>query len=138
MVFKEIQTGERVNKAASDGQKLRMMNKVISKCLWFKPKYVIENDENNVLEEVPSANKNQTNSKSSKKLFNKQSNPNNFNTQIVTVIFIPSTHRSNLQKLLQTNDDNFTRAHNIPRAKFIERGGTKIIDLIGTKDPWKA
>ena len=45
---------------------------------------------------------------------------------------------SALQKTMQRKDDEFTKVHGLGRCRFVERIGTKLIDLVGTKDPWGA
>ena len=51
MVMKEVNGEGRVNRAASEGHRLRIINKLTGKCIWFKPKYTIQNDEINILED---------------------------------------------------------------------------------------
>ena len=52
------------------------------------------------------------------------------------VLFVPHTPGGGLQKLIQRAEDNFAALHKIPRVKVIERGGSKLQDLMWKKDPW--
>ena len=44
-------------------------------------------------------------------------------SQFESVVFVPSTPGSILQKELQKGEDNFTRGKGIKCAKFVKRGG---------------
>ena len=61
-----------------------------------------------------------------------------FYNQIESIIFIPSTPKSKLQKLLQKKELVISKLNNIKRIRFIERVGTKMIDMLGNKNPWAA
>ena len=52
------------------------------------------------------------------------------------VVFIPHTPQSELRKNLQTWEDNFSKLTNKPRVKFVEKGGTKLKDMICKSNPW--
>ena len=55
---------------------------------------------------------------------------------VESLIFVPATKNSSLTRALQSRDDEFTRANRLGRCRFIERIGIKLVDLVGTKDPW--
>ena len=52
------------------------------------------------------------------------------------VVFIPHTPKGALKKEMQAWEDKFASLNNLSRVKFIEKGGTKIKDLILKSDPW--
>ena len=53
-----------------------------------------------------------------------------------TVMFVPFTEGSRLQKLLQSSDNEFISKGNNKRIKFVERGGTTLEQVLGRSDPW--
>ena len=54
-----------------------------------------------------------------------------------SIIFVPPTVKSALCRILQKLDDKFSKLHNLGRIKFVERGGSKLVDILGTKNPWE-
>ena len=57
-------------------------------------------------------------------------------SRIEGTLFIPHTPNGLLARELQTAEDNFAKVHGTARVKMIERGGVKIMDTLGKKDPW--
>ena len=55
---------------------------------------------------------------------------------VETVVFVPSIENSQLRDKLQKADDQMTRTLNTPVVKFVERGGTMIIEDLGRTNPW--
>ena len=55
---------------------------------------------------------------------------------VETVVFVPSTDKSKLKEILQKADDQMTKILNTPAVKFVERGGTTIIEDLGRTNPW--
>ena len=56
---------------------------------------------------------------------------------IETVLFVPYIPGSALVKILQEREDLLCKMLGTKcKIKFVERTGTKIVDLIGRKDPW--
>ena len=53
-----------------------------------------------------------------------------------TIVFVPATPDSVLRKNLQKKDEELCRTTNSPTARFIERGGTTLIGLVGRNNPW--
>ena len=56
--------------------------------------------------------------------------PKNINETVETVVFVPPTSKSSLCKTIQKMDDRFTKLHMLPREKYVERGGYKIIEIL--------
>ena len=54
-----------------------------------------------------------------------------------SVMFVTATWRSSLVKALQKMDEAFCKLHKLPRIRFVERGGSKLIQVLGKKDPWE-
>ena len=52
------------------------------------------------------------------------------------VLFVPHTPGGVLARKIQSADDIFSRLHDVPRVKIVERGGSKLMDQLGKKDPW--
>ena len=59
----------------------------------------------------------------------------NTSGKVEAVIFVAATMKSKLQRRLQAIDDEFSRLNNLPRIKFVERNGSKVIDILGVKNP---
>ena len=57
-------------------------------------------------------------------------------SHIEALMFVPCTPGGKLARSLQTEDDVFAKLHHVSRVKFIERGGIKVKDILGRKDPW--
>ena len=53
-----------------------------------------------------------------------------------TVLYIPATPEGTLAKRLQEADLKFSELHGLGWTKIIERGGTKIKDIVTNKYPW--
>ena len=73
------------------------------------------------------------------------SSPNNNTTQgskkkamekPETVLFLPATADSRLRKKLQEQDNKFSAVHGVPPVRFVEHGGKKVSQVLGTSDPW--
>ena len=52
------------------------------------------------------------------------------------VVFIPYTKEGKLRKELQRVDDELTKVMRMDKTKFVERAGTKLFDILCTKDPF--
>ena len=52
-------------------------------------------------------------------------------------MFVSTTWMSTLCKALQKQDDLFSKLHKLPRIKFVETGGSKMIQVLGIKNPWE-
>ena len=57
-------------------------------------------------------------------------------SRIEAVMFVPHTPEGGLAQALQAAKDEFARLHSVARVKIIERGGCKVKDILGKKDPW--
>ena len=55
---------------------------------------------------------------------------------VETVCFVPFTAGSQLKKQLQEKDDTLGVTLGFPRIRFVERGGTSILDEVGSSSPW--
>ena len=55
---------------------------------------------------------------------------------IESVVFVPMTPGSKLQKLLQKQDDKFSQLHGSNRWRYVERVGAKLKDALGRTNPW--
>ena len=53
-----------------------------------------------------------------------------------SVIFIPCTPRSALQRELQQAEDLFCTIHGTDKVRFVERGGTKLSQILRRKNPF--
>ena len=58
------------------------------------------------------------------------------NSRTEGILFVPHTPGGALSKALQKAEDTFAKLHNIARVRVVERGGAKLMDLMGRKDPW--
>ena len=56
--------------------------------------------------------------------------------EVETIVFIPMTKESRLRKTLQEMDEDICRTTNSPTARFIERGGPTVLELVGRNNPW--
>ena len=57
--------------------------------------------------------------------------------KVETILFVPYTPDSSLAKTLQEREDKLCRMLGTEnKIKFVEKTGTKIVDLVGRKDPW--
>ena len=56
--------------------------------------------------------------------------------RIEGVLFVPHSPGSVLARKLQAAEDSFASLHQIGRVKVVERGGARLQDLLGRKDPW--
>ena len=57
--------------------------------------------------------------------------------EIEAVLFIPATPGSKMRKLLQSAEDQGAKLMNSPSIRVVERAGTKLIDEVGSNNPWK-
>ena len=126
MVRVEEEGGRRVNRPRWEGATERRYKKLGGKSNWFKKRV------NN--EKVASVHSGThkppgPTSQRSNKVESRQD-------QIETVIFVPHTPGSELAKLLQEADDSFTKGKGIGRMKIVERGGTKLKDILCRNNPW--
>ena len=55
---------------------------------------------------------------------------------VEAVVFVPFTTGSVLKNLLQKIDDCLTGSLGSPAVRFLERGGSTIVDLLGKSNPW--
>ena len=141
MVMDEVKGVKRVNQSAEVGREARNMNKITGNANWFKPKYTICNDDNEEILENSEGTK--TRRTVNTNIENTHTNTetltkNNINDTIEAIIFVQATHKSKLQKILQLKDDEYTKMHKLAKIKFIERSGSKLIDILGSKNPWQA
>ena len=51
---------------------------------------------------------------------------------------VPCTPGVSLQKELQAAEDKFTENTKLKRIRMVERGGTKLKDMLCAKDPWES
>ena len=52
------------------------------------------------------------------------------------VLFIPHTPGGELARKIQGEEDKLSDLHQVARVKVVERGGTRLADILGRKDPW--
>ena len=58
--------------------------------------------------------------------------------EIEGVLFVPHTPGGKLMKLLQSKEDQLCSLMGLrKKVQFVERSGTKIIDILSESDPWK-
>ena len=60
----------------------------------------------------------------------------NNNSIIEGILFVPHTPQGTLARMILTSEDQFSKLHDVPRVKIVERGGSKLMDQLGSKDPW--
>ena len=65
----------------------------------------------------------------------KMNNKDN-NNRVEAVLFVPHTPGGLLSKKIQAVEDTFAKLHKVARVKVVERGGTKLMNMLGRKDPW--
>ena len=53
-----------------------------------------------------------------------------------STLMVPYTPGSSLQKLIQSAEDTFSKTVGCRKVRVIERGGAKLVDLLGRNDPW--
>ena len=53
------------------------------------------------------------------------------------MLFVPCTPGGRLQKLIQEEEDKFTSGTKLKRIRIVERGGTKLLDILCTNNPWE-
>ena len=51
-------------------------------------------------------------------------------------MFVPSTPRGELQKMLKATDSNFRKGTSIKPIKFVERAGISLTDSLVSSNPW--
>ena len=56
--------------------------------------------------------------------------------EIEAVLFIPATPGSEMKKLLQTAEGQGAKLMNSPTVRVVERAGTKLIQEVGSNNPW--
>ena len=49
---------------------------------------------------------------------------------------MPCTPGGTLQRWIQEEEDKFTKGTKLKRIRVVERGGSKLKDLLGCSDPW--
>ena len=57
--------------------------------------------------------------------------------EIEAVLFIPATPGSEMRKLLQSAEDQGAKLMSSPSIRVVERAGTKLINEVGSNNPWK-
>ena len=57
-------------------------------------------------------------------------------TDVETVMFVPSTPRGELVKLMRETDRNFRTGTTIKQIKFVERAGPSVRDVLVSSNPW--
>ena len=52
-------------------------------------------------------------------------------------MFVPHTPEGGLARAIQKSEDIFSALHQVARVRVVERGGTRLQDMLGRKNPWK-
>ena len=105
MVRDEAEGRRPINRPEWIGRRKRRLQKILGKCTWFKKKRKPRNVES-------------LRNKNIKKV-----KDGVLEREIETVMFVPYTDGSKLQRQLQTADDEFIAKGTQKRIKFVERGG---------------
>ena len=58
------------------------------------------------------------------------------NSRVEGVMFVPHTPDGGLARAIQMAEDSFAELHQVTRVRIVERGGTRLQDLLGRKNPW--
>ena len=95
-VLKEVNTGERVNKAAAEGVNDREARKFSLKSNWYRPKYDMIYELDNTTSTMTPLEKEEE--AKGRKVMKNQKQTNNINDQIESVLFVPSTPKSKICK----------------------------------------
>ena len=132
----EDKGGRRINRTRKEGACIRRISKTIGKTNWYKERrrrYLVVNGERRkiVMGGRPPIPKEVR--ECSKKV---DKGPKPKETE--AVIFVPCTPGGLLQRQIQEEEDRFTAGTKLKRIRVVERGGTKIKDLICSGDPWSS
>ena len=121
MEIEETEGKRLINRPEWIGRRKRRIQKVLGKSTWFKKKRKVTRSEG------PNQNYRKNKPEAKNEVLERE---------IETVMFIPYTEGSRLQKELQEEDDCFISKGKQKRIKFIERGGQTIEQLLSRSDPW--
>ena len=125
--------GRRINRTREERATKRRIQKVIGKTNWFKEgsKYTVQGEGESkksvrggppIPREIRECNR-----QSSKRTRPKETE---------AVLFVPCTPGGILQRRIQEVEDKFTAGTKLKRIRVVERGGTKLKDLLCAGDPW--
>ena len=117
----------RVNRPRWEGGNRRYTTKLLKKKNWYKNKKSLDEKE---------GGKGTRGEKTIESWMEKDRGGKGEELEPETVLFIPSTPRGELLKLLKETDQDFRRGTKIKPIKFIERAGTSLTDTLVTGNPW--
>ena len=52
------------------------------------------------------------------------------------VLFVPHTPGGELARMIERDEDTFSKINRIPQFKLVESTGSRIINTLSRKDPW--
>ena len=116
---RDVESGKRpINRPEWMGVRGRRLKRLIGNKTWFKMK------------------------KGKRKVGNKWKKKNKVlggkleDREVETVMVVPYTNCSKLQKEIQEADDNFVMGGTGKRLRIVERGGQSLEQILGRNDPW--
>ena len=124
MVEEEKRGVRRVNRPRWEGGNKRYVAKLLKRKNWFKRGNKEKLSEGN------------SRGESTNKWTGVEKGVGEEDLEPETVVFIPSTPRGELLKMLKETDRDFRRGTTIPPIKFIERAGTSLTDTLVSGNPW--
>ena len=127
--------GRKINRRREDGAKQRRIRKTLGKTNWYRTKKTFnsslrEGERKQFSCEAPMTKEVKNCSRKGKGIDKEVK-------ETEAVIFVPCTPGGALQRLLQNEEDRFTEKTRLKRIRIVERGGTKLTDLLITSDPWE-
>ena len=149
-----------IHRLGSHGQEARRLSKISGRSTWYLPKTKDWKSRLTTMEEQQEGEK--EHQEQQHKQQNRTHKPNNShapasetprtkpttgpghghrrttppNSRIEGIMFVPHTPGGALAKALQSEDDRYSSLYKTARVRIIERGGRKIKDILGRKDPW--
>ena len=126
MVEEEARGGRKINRARVDGAKTRRIRKVLGKTNWFRskrksPKY--SRLRGGCTRAPPTTTELKDLGRKSRKTENRETE---------AVLFVPCMRGGILQRMIQDAEDKFVEGTKRKGIKVIERGGTKLKDLLSS------
>ena len=109
---------------------------MINKTKWYqyKEKELDDIDNNDIVKPMkrskPRAEKEPINEENEEKAKKREAG-------VESAIFIPYTKGSALKRALQKWDNQYTASHNMPKVRFMEKGGPKIKTVVCKSNPWE-
>ena len=127
MLEEEDKGIRRVNRPMWEGGSIRYVTKLMKNKNWFK---INSKEEQKRGRKGEYRGDKDSKEESREKVKREEDEPE-------TVMFVPYTDNSKLQKMLQEKDNEFIRGGSQKRIKFVERGGQSLVQILGRSNPWQ-